>query len=72
MFKSIDEKEKRKEIDLSGPDGNVFSLIAVAMGLCKTLGLDADEIRADMMSKDYNHAIDVLEEHFTDYIILYK
>ncbi len=80
MIKSkADKKEKLIEIDLTGPDGNVFSLISRATDLCKTLNkrrgaeyLDSKAIVEDMMSNDYDHAVEVFEKHFGDYVILYQ
>ena len=67
------------EIDLTGPDGNVFNLLGVAKKLTKTLNdrreneyLLWEDIRKDMMSSDYDHAVEILEEHFGHIIILYK
>jgi hypothetical protein len=67
------------EIDLTGPDGNVFYLMGVAKKLTRTLNerrgndfLNWRNIQTDMMSDDYEHAIDVLEENFGHLIILYR
>lgn len=67
------------EIDLTGPDGNVFYLLATAKKLTKTLNdrreneyLVWDEIKEDMMSDDYDHAVDVFEEHFGHIVIMYR
>jgi len=67
------------EIDLTGPDGNVFYLMGVAKKLTRTLNdrreneyLVWSDIQADMMSGDYDHAIEVFEEHFGHIVILYK
>jgi hypothetical protein len=76
----ITEKRRDKiEIDLTGPQGNVFFLIGTARDLGKQLnklrGADYFDVKAiteDMMSDDYEHAIDVMEEHFGDFIILYR
>jgi len=75
-------KQKRTdklEIDLTGPQGNVFNLISVAMDLGRQLNkargaeyFDIKAIQADMMSDDYEHALDVMEEHFGDFIIMYR
>jgi hypothetical protein len=80
MIKSIkDKQEKRIEIDLTGPDGNVFNLIVTAMTLGKELNkrrdadyLDIKAIQADMMSADYEHAIEVMEKNFGHIIIMYR
>ena len=76
----LDKKESgMMEIDLTGPDGNVFYLLATAKKLTKTLNdrreneyLVWDEVKEDMMSSDYDHAVDVFEEHFGHIVILYK
>jgi len=67
------------EIDLTGPDGNVFYLMGAAKKLTRTLNerrgndfLNWRNIQTDMMSDDYEHAIDVLEENFGHLIILYR
>ena len=56
------------EIDLTGPDGNAFVLIGTASRLAKQLGLDADEIKTEMMSGDYEHLLKTFDlylgEHF--------
>jgi len=80
MITSIaNKKEKLIEIDLTGPDGNVFSLISRAMDLCKTLNkrrgaeyLDAKAIVEEMKSKDYDYAVEVFEHYFGEYVILYQ
>jgi hypothetical protein len=64
----IKEKCKDKvEIDLTGPQGNVFHLIGVAMDLGREINrrrggnyIDVKAIQEDMMSEDYDHAIEVL------------
>ena len=73
MITSIkNKKEKRIEIDLNGSEGNVFSLISLATDLARKTGKDVKAIQADMMSDDYDHAVEVLEKHFGDFIILYR
>ncbi len=63
---------KLPEIDLTGPNGNVFVLIANAKNFAKQLGLNGQAIIDDMMKKDYDHAIDVFEENFGEYVVLYR
>ena len=60
-------KGETMEIDISGPDGNVFYLMGQAKKLAKLLDLDPKPIVAGMMSSDYEHALDVFEKHFGDY-----
>jgi len=80
MIKSIKEKEgKPVEIDLTGPDGNVFNLISIATDLAKLLNkrrgnnyFDVAALQKDMMSDDYEHAIKVMEKNFGHMIIMYR
>jgi hypothetical protein len=37
------------EVDLTGPQGNAFYLMGLASQLSKKMGLDKDEIIAEMM-----------------------
>ena len=60
------------EIDLTGPDGNAFVLIGTANRLAKQLGLDADEIKTEMMSGDYENLIRVFDKHFGEFVTLYR
>ena len=60
------------EIDLTGPDGNAFVLIGTASRLAKQLGLDADEIKTEMMSGDYENLIKVFDKHFGEFVTLYR
>jgi hypothetical protein len=60
------------EIDLTGPDGNAFVLIGTASRLAKQLGLDADEIKTEMMSGDYENLIRVFDKHFGEFVTLYR
>ena len=73
MIKNKNEKPKGPiEIDLTGPDGNAFALMGYAKKFSKQLGLDADEIIKDMMSGDYEYLLDVMEENFGEFIIMYR
>lgn len=73
MIKPISEKPGRKiEIDLTGPEGNVFYLFGVAAKLAKATGKDSEDIAGRMQEGDYENAINVLEEEFGDYIILWR
>jgi hypothetical protein len=74
-----EKKIQQVEIDLTGPDGNVFNLISIATGLAKLLNqrrgaeyFDVAALREDMMSSDYEHAIEVLEKNFGHMIIMYR
>jgi len=72
MIKSIEEKQTQIEIDLTGPDGNVFSLIGIGGRFCKQLGLNSEVFTRRMMSGDYENAISVFEEYFGHIVTLYR
>jgi hypothetical protein len=57
-------------IDLTGPDGNAFVLLAMAKGWAQELGLAWEPIKEDMISGDYEHLLEVIEKYFGNYIIL--
>jgi hypothetical protein len=66
------KENKGIEIDLTGPQGNVFFLIGTARNLAKQLGLDSSSIQNEMMSGDYEHLLSVMEKHFGNFIIMYR
>ena len=71
MIKS--KKEKLGiEIDLTGPDGNAFVLIGTAGNLAKQLGLDSASIQKEMMSGDYENAVNVFDKNFGSFVTLYR
>jgi hypothetical protein len=72
MIKSINEKVTKLEIDLTGPDGNVFTLIAFGGRLCKQLNLNSEMFFRKMTSGNYENAVNTFEEYFGDYVTLYR
>jgi CRISPR/Cas system-associated protein endoribonuclease Cas2 len=64
--------EKKPEIDLTGPDGNAFVLIARAKQYARELGLDGEMITKEMMLGDYEDLLQTFERYFGDYVILYR
>lgn len=60
------------EIDLTGPDGNAFTLIGIAGNLAKQLYLDKKKIQSDMMSGDYENLVKVFDSHFGEFVTLYR
>jgi hypothetical protein len=72
MIKSIEEKENKLEIDLTGPNGNVFYLIATGGRLCKQIGLNSEMFYRRMTSGDYENAVNTFEEYFGDFVTLYR
>ena len=73
MIKEKKERVNRQiEIDLTGPEGNVFFLIGTGVKWCKEIGLDPVEFREKMMSSDYENAVQTFEDYFGDFVILYR
>ena len=69
---TIRKKENDNEIviDLTGPDGNAFSLLAQAKRFADQLGYDSDDILGQMMSGDYENLIEVFDSYFGDFVVL--
>lgn len=57
-------------INLSGPEGNAFSLIGQAREYARQLDLDKNLITKRMMSGNYENLLKVFEEYFGDYVTL--
>lgn len=55
-------------IDLSGPEGNAYALMARAKGWAKELDLDFEQIQSEMTSGDYDHLIETLRKYFGEYV----
>ena len=69
----IRNKQPQSEIviDLTGPQGNAFFLLGYAKKLAKQFDFeDVDGLLDDMQSSDYEHLIQVFDEHFGDFVIL--
>ena len=71
-IKSRSEMRPGIEIDLTGPEGNAYSLMGYAKKLARQLDLDSKPIIEDMMSGDYEHLLEVFEEHFGSVVTLYR
>ena len=60
-------------IDLTGPQGNAYCLMGYAKRFAEQLGYDQEEISElieDMKSSDYEHLIQVFDNHFGAFVIL--
>ena len=69
----IRKKEKIREsiiIDLTGPDGNAFALMAYANEFAKQLDLDSKVIIKEMQSGDYENLLQVFDGYFGSFVIL--
>ena len=65
-------KNKRIEIDLTGPDGNAFVLLGYAKRLSRELDLDHKQILDEMMEGNYENLISVFDKYFGDFVDLYR
>ena len=73
--KTTKQGDKLIVIDLNTPQGNAFYLLGVAQNYGKKLGYNKaqlDEVFNDMQSGDYQHLIEVFEQHFNTVIELKK
>lgn len=73
--KTTKQADKLITIDLKSPQGNAFYLLGLAQNYGKKLGYNKaqlDELFKDMQSADYEHLIEVFEQHFNTIIELKK
>tara|TARA_R110001592_G_scaffold66359_1_gene203636 strand:- start:1047 stop:1262 length:216 start_codon:yes stop_codon:yes gene_type:complete len=68
----IREKQPQSEIviDLTGPDGNAYALMAHANRFAKQLGIDGKTVIDEMTSGNYENLLEVFDKHFGDFVIL--
>lgn len=68
----IRQKQPKREIiiDLTGPDGNAYVLLAYATRFAKELGLDAEKICDEMKESDYENLLKVFDSYFGSFVIL--
>ena len=67
----IHRTERRPTIDLQGPAGNAFSLMAQAQAFGRDLGWEQDaikEVLTEMKSSDYKNLVRVFNNNFGDYV----
>lgn len=79
ILSKSEKVESRIEIDLTGPQGNVFCLLGIAADLAKQLNrlrgtdsLNPKQIQNEMRSSDYENAVQTLDRYFGEYIVLYR
>lgn len=67
------EEFKKIEIDLTGPEGNVFVLISKGCSFLKQLkhsDEDIEDFKKEMMSSDYTNAVRHFHDTFSDFVEL--
>jgi len=72
MIRSKQEVTGPIIIDLTGPDGNAFALMAYARRFATQLGwkVRGEALINEMMSGDYEHLLEVFDNAFGEYVIL--
>ena len=65
-----EKTQKELVIDLTGPDGNAFALMAYAKRLAEQLGMHYHVIIDEMKQGDYEHLVKTFDFHFGDYVVL--
>lgn len=53
-------------IDLSGPEGNAYHMLAIADERSRKLNLDKDKILSEMKSSGYTNLLDTFLKYFGD------
>ncbi len=68
----IRDKRENSEmvIDLTGPDGNAYALLAYAKRFAQQFDLDFNKIKDEMTSGDYENLIQVFDDYFGEIVIL--
>ena len=68
MIRAKQERTGPIVVDLTGPDGNAFALMAYAERFSRDLGFKSpvDEMREG----DYEHLLEVFDNNFGDFVIL--
>ena len=57
-------------IDLTGPQGNAFYLLATAGRYARQLGISESVVINEMQAGSYENLIEVFDRYFGDYVIL--
>jgi hypothetical protein len=70
MIRKKQEHKGPIVIDLTGPDGNAYALMAYAKRFATQLGYDHKMIIGKMTSGDYEHLLEVFDSYFGKFVIL--
>lgn len=71
-IKRKSDMDHRPVIDLTGPEGNAFCLLAYARRWGKELGKNTAKIHKEMTSGDYENLVEVFEREFGEYCDLLR
>lgn len=72
-IKIKEDKFTKIEIDLNGPNGNVFVLISTAKNIMNRLKypeVEKSNVISEMKSSDYSNAVRTFHSYFKDYVEL--
>lgn len=73
VIKSVEDlRGLGRHIDLTGPEGNAYSLLGLARDLASQMEKDPEDVCNRMKSGDYENLIKVFDEEFGDFITLYR
>lgn len=64
--------DRKIRVNLTGPDGNVFCLIAMGSQLCDLLDIDRTKFTQEMKSGDYENAVMTFQKYFGEFFILHR
>jgi len=64
-------QDRKPVINLDGPDGNAFALMAYAKRFAKDMGYVSDEAILNlMMDGDYTNLVRTFDKYFGEFVIL--
>ena len=72
MIKQKQTQNKGIEIDLTGPQGNAYYILALAKRLCKEFDIDSKPLIDKMMSGDYENLIQTFDKNFGSIVTMYR
>ena len=58
----------KRVIDLTGPCGNVFTLLTYARNFSESHNVNFTKVKEEMMGGDYENLVKVFEFYFGDYV----
>ena len=72
MIVSRESYSRKPVIDLSGPEGNAFVLMAYAERWSRQLDIEPGLVAKEMREGDYEHLLEVFEKYFGNFCILVR
>jgi hypothetical protein len=73
MIRKKENQPRSIVIDLTGPEGNAYALMAYATRFAQQLGwaqTEIDRVISEMTSGDYENLVQVFDYEFGDFVIL--